>query len=63
MGDVILVREWDSESFHRRVAELEQQGYMAQRDTYRITPEMHPETGIITHMHTIDLLKSDQCKS
>lgn len=55
--EVILVREWDADRFHARVMELEQQGYVARRDTYRVTPEMNPETGWITHVHTIELTR------
>jgi len=58
MGDVIVVREWDADSFHRRVLELESKGYIARRETYRITPEVNPETGEIVHLHTIELLKA-----
>lgn len=57
MNEVILVREWDPDEFHAKVLELEKQGYVANRDTYRITPEMHPETGLITHLHSIELTK------
>jgi len=55
MPDLILVREWDADSFHRRVLELESQGYEARRDTYRISPEMDPETGNIVHLHSIEM--------
>jgi len=55
MHDVIVVREWDADSFHRRVLELEAQGYEARRDTYRISPEMNPESGNIIHLHTIEM--------
>jgi hypothetical protein len=58
MQDVILVREWDPDTFHRRVLELEAQGYEACRDTYRISPEMNPETGNIVHLHTIEMSRS-----
>jgi DNA-binding IclR family transcriptional regulator len=57
MSDVILVREWDADSFHRRVLELEANGYVARRETYRITPEMSPETGEIVHLHAIELVR------
>ncbi len=57
MQDVILVREWDADQFHARVMELENQGYVARRETYRVTPEMNPETGWITHLHSIELAK------
>jgi hypothetical protein len=50
-----MVREWDADEFHRRVLELEDQGWVALRETYRITAEMHPETGTVTHLHSIEL--------
>jgi len=55
MQDLIIVREWDADSFHRRVLELESQGYEARRETYRISPEMDPETGNIVHLHSIEM--------
>jgi hypothetical protein len=55
MQDVILVREWDADSFHRRVLELESEGYEARRDTYDISAEMDPATGNIVHLHTIEM--------
>ena len=63
MGNVIIVREWDSDLFHRRVLEMEGEGYVAQRETYSITPEMNPETGEIIHLHTIELCKPQSPKS
>jgi hypothetical protein len=51
-----MVREWSAPEFHRRVLALEATGYVARRETYRITPEMHPETGAICHLHSIELL-------
>ena len=53
--DPILVSEWDSETFHRRVLELEAMGYLARPESYKIIPEMNPETGEITHLHTIEM--------
>ncbi len=55
MSEVVIVRAWDSESFHRRVLELEAKGYSARLDTYRITPEMNPETGEILHLRTMEM--------
>ncbi len=55
MSTVIVVREWDCEGFHRRVLELEAQGYVARRETYSITPEMNPETGEIIHLYNIEM--------
>ena len=59
MTDVIVVREWDADEFHRQVLKLEEQGYVARRESYRITAEMNPETGIVTHVHSIELDKPD----
>jgi len=56
MNDPILVREWNAGTFHQRVLELESQGYIPRRETYRITPEMNPETGAITHLHLMEML-------
>lgn len=58
MTDVVIVREWGAEAFHRRVLELESAGYTARRETYSITPEMNPETGEIIHLYAIELHKS-----
>jgi len=54
-SNAIVVSEWDSETFHRRVLDLELQGYAVRRETYRVTPEMNPETGQIVHLHTVEL--------
>ncbi len=59
MNELVLVREWDADKFHARVMELEKQGYVTRRDTYRITPEMNPETGWISHVHSIELAKPE----
>jgi hypothetical protein len=52
----LLIREWSADAFHRRVLELEVKGYVARRETYRITAEMNPETGEITHLHSIEMI-------
>lgn len=57
MSDAIVVREWDCELFHRRILDLEGKGYLAQRESYTVTPEMNPETGEIIHLHSIELQK------
>ena len=36
LSEAIVVREWNAEAFHRRVLELESQGYTAQLRTYVI---------------------------
>ena len=55
MSAVVMIREWDCDTFHHRVLELEAQGYVAQRESYTITPEMNPETGEIIHLYTIEM--------
>jgi len=56
-SDVIVVREFDPELFHKKVMELEAEGYIAKRETYHITPEMDPEDGKIVHLHSIELIR------
>jgi len=58
MPDVILVREWDADVFHRRVLDLESQGYTSRRDSYRISPEMDPQTGKIVHLYTMEMSRA-----
>jgi hypothetical protein len=60
MTETIVVSEWDADLFHKKVLELENQGYEARRESYRITAEMNPETGIVSHVHTIELSRPDQ---
>ncbi len=55
----MIVREWDPEVFHRKVLTLEEQGYVARRESYRITAEMSPDTGEILHLHTIELRRRE----
>jgi hypothetical protein len=57
--EVRIVREWDADLFHQRVLQLEAAGYTARRETYTITPEMNPDTGEVTHLHVIELVKPD----
>lgn len=59
MSDIKLVREWNSDTFHRKVADLEAQGWIARRETYKITAETHPETGAVIHLHTIEMRLPD----
>jgi hypothetical protein len=59
VSNAIVISEWDADAFHRRVMDLELQGYVARRETYRVTPEMNPETGRIIHLHTVELYQAD----
>lgn len=54
-----MVREWNADDFHAKVLELEKQGWTTRQDSYRITPEMNPETGIVSHVHSIELTKEN----
>jgi hypothetical protein len=62
-SNAIVVNEWDADTFHRRVLDLEQQGYVVRRETYRVTPEMNPETGRIVHLHTVELYQATPGRS
>jgi hypothetical protein len=55
MNEAILINEWDSDSFHKKVLDLEAKGYAARRESYRITPEMDPETGEIVHLYCVEM--------
>ena len=57
MSQVTMVREWDADQFHAKVLELENKGWVARRDSYKITPEMNPETGVVSHVHSMELTK------
>ncbi len=59
MADIQVVREWDADRFHQKVLELEAQGYVSQRETYKITAEMDPETGLIVHLHSMEMHKGE----
>jgi hypothetical protein len=55
VSNAIVVSEWDADAFHRRVMDMELQGYVVRRETYRVTPDTNPETGRIVHLHTVEL--------
>jgi len=59
MTDATLVREWDVETFHNQVMEMELKGYNVRRETYQITAEMNPETGQVIHLYTVEMYKPD----
>lgn len=60
MTQVTMIREWDPEEFHARIVDLEKKGWQTRRDSYKITAEMNPETGLISHVHSIELFKESQ---
>ena len=57
MSEVMLVRDFDPDAFHARILELERQGWIANRESYRIIAEMNPEDGKIIHLHSIEMSK------
>ena len=59
MNQAILVRDWNVNDFHRRVLNFETLGYVARRETYRITPETNPGTGEVIHLYAIEMFLSD----
>ena len=59
MSEVLQVREWDADSFHRRVLQLESEGFVSRLESYRIVPDMNPETGVIVHLHTMEMYRPD----
>ncbi len=55
LEDNIEVVEWSFDAFHRKVLELEAKGYETLLSTRKIEAEMHPETGEISHRHSIQM--------
>ena len=58
----VLVRNWNADAFHRQVLDFESRGYIARLNSYCITPEMNPETGEVIHLHTIEMLPSEDAQ-
>jgi hypothetical protein len=59
MSEVVVVREWDADAFHKKVLQLESEGFVSRLETYRIVADMNPDTGIIVHLHTIELYRPE----
>ena len=59
MGEVRQVREWDVDLFHKRVLQLESEGFVSRLESYRIVPDMNPDTGIIVHLHTMEMFRPE----
>ena len=58
----LLVREWDNETFHRKVLELEASGYVSRRDTYSVTAEQNPDTGFVIHLYSMEMYPAESSK-
>ena len=59
MSEVVQVREWDADAFHKKVLQLEAEGFVSRLDSYRIVPDMNPDTGIIVHLHTMEMYRPE----
>lgn len=59
MSEVVVVREWDADAFHKKVLQLEAEGFVSRLETYRIVADMNPDTGIIVHLHTIEMYRPE----
>lgn len=59
MSEVVQVREWDADAFHQKVAQLEAQGFVSRLESYRIVPEMDPDTGAVIHLYTIEMYRPE----
>ncbi len=59
MSEVLQVREWGVDAFHKKVLQLESEGFVSRLESYRIVPDMNPDTGIVTHLHTMEMYKPE----
>jgi hypothetical protein len=59
MSEVVVVREWDVDTFHKKVLQLESEGYVSRLDSYKIVADMNPDTGIVVHLHTIEMRRPE----
>ena len=59
MSEVVQVREWGSDAFHKKVLQLESEGFVSRLESYRIVPDMNPDTGVIVHLHTMEMYRPE----
>ena len=59
MSQVVQVREWGVDAFHKKVLQLESEGYVSRLDSYRIVPDVNPDTGIVLHLHTMEMYRPE----
>ena len=57
MSEVVQVREWGVDAFHKKVLQLESEGFVSRLESYRIVPDMNPDTGVIVHLHTMEMYR------
>jgi hypothetical protein len=59
MSEVLQVREWDADLFHKKVLQLEAEGFVSRLETYRIVADMNPDTGIVVHLHSMEMYRPE----
>ena len=59
MGEVMQVREWDADAFHKKVLQLESEGFVSRLETYRIVADMNPDTGVVVHLHSMEMYRPE----
>ena len=59
MSEVMQVREWGVDAFHKKVLQLESEGFVSRLESYRIVPDVNPDTGIVSHLHTMEMYKPE----
>ena len=60
MNEMILLCEWDSEEFRKKLAHWESLGYEAVLNTYKIDSDIDPCTGRVYLRYSIDLKKTKE---
>jgi len=60
LPSTVFLRECYFDVFNKKLSELEQDGYVSRWETYKITPELHPDTGIVQHVYTMELYKAGE---
>ncbi len=59
MQEVVIVNERDPKAVQRRVYELEAQGHVSRRDSYRVFRETDTETGKTLHLRSMEMHKAE----
>jgi len=59
MSQVVQVREWDADAFHKKVLEMESEGFVSRLETYRIVADMSPDTGVVVHLPPMEMRRPE----
>lgn len=57
--EVMQVRELGADAFHKKVLQLEGEGFVSRLETYRIVADMNPDTGVVVHVHTMEMYRPE----